>query len=216
MNPLRLLLTLIHMPPSRRRQWLALNRDRLVTRTLHASRLAQCGRGTIVQRPLFWTPEFIELGNRVLIWRDCRIEAIDQYHADRFSPVIRIGDNASLQQGCHIVAAGLLEIGSDTTISSGVFITDSDHGHVAIGVNVLQQPLIVRPTKIGRSCFLGVGARVLAGTTLGDHCIVAANAVVRGDYPDNTILAGVPARPIKRFDLATATWRKTDAKGRFI
>lgn len=203
------------MPPSRRRQWLAFKRDRLVTATLHARRLRSVGAGAIVQKPLFWTPEFIELGERVLIWPGCRIEAVDRYGDRVFTPSIRFGDDVSLQQFCHVVIASDLEIGADTTVSSNVFITDSDHGYETPDRNVLQQPLIVRRTTIGRSCFLGVGVRILAGSHLGDHCVVAANSVVRGAFPDHCVIAGAPARIIRRFDADAGEWRRTDAGGHF-
>lgn len=194
---------------------MALKRDRLITATLHASRLRQCGKGTIVQKPLFWTPEFIELGERVLIWRDCRIEGVSEHDGVHYRPSIRLGDRTSLQQSCHIVAATELVIGNDTTISSGVFITDSDHSYEIPGVNVLAQPLLVQPTRIGRSCFIGAGARILAGTRLGDHCIVGANAVVRGAFPDHSVIAGIPGRIVKRFDARSGRWRKTNSEGQF-
>lgn len=203
------------MPPSRRRQWFAFKRDRLITATLHARRLRSVGAGTIVQKPLFWTPEFIELGERVLIWPGCRIEALDRYGDHVFTPSIRIDDDVSLQQFCHVVIASDLEIGADTTISSNVFITDSDHGHETPDCNVLQQPLTVRRTTIGRSCFLGVGVRILAGTRLGDHCVVAANSVVRGTFPNHCVIAGSPARIVRRFDADAGEWRRTNAEGRF-
>lgn len=212
----RVLRTLIAMSPSRRRQWFTLKRDRLVTALLHARRLRRVGAATIVQKPLFWTPEFIELGERVLIWSGCRIEAIDRYGDRHFQPSIRFGDDVSLQQFCHIVIASKLEIGRDTTISSNVFITDSDHEHEAIGVNVLQQPLTIRRTTIGQNCFIGVGARILAGTHLGNHCVVAANAVVRGTFPDYCVIAGIPGKIVKRRDPDAGEWRRTDAEGQFL
>ena len=207
---------LIAMRPSRRRQWLALKCDRFVTAMFHARRLRRVGTATIVQKPLFWTPEFIELGDRVLIWSGCRIEGIDRYGDSLYQPSICLGHDVSLQQSCHIVIATTLEIGANTTISSNVFITDSDHGHEEVGVNVLRQPLKIEQTTIGHGCFLGVGARILAGTRLGNNCVVGANSVVRGSFPNGCVIAGVPARIVRRFDPDTALWRKTDPKGRFI
>lgn len=212
----RVIRRLAQMPPSRRWQWAALKRDRLITSTLYAARLRRCGVASIVQKPLFWTPEFIEVGDGVLIWPGCRIEGLNEYGGVPYAPIIRIESGVSLQQYCHVVAATELVIGQDTTISSGVFITDSDHGHEAVGVNVLEQPLLIRQTRIGRSCFIGVGARILAGTRLGDHCVVAANAVVRGVFPAHCIIAGSPGRIVKRFDADAGCWRKTNAEGLFL
>jgi acetyltransferase-like isoleucine patch superfamily enzyme len=208
--------TWIRLPPSRRRQWLGFLWGRLFTSLIHARRLKNCGYGTIVQRPLFWTPEFIELGEKVHIWPGARIEAVESYGKDRFQPLIRIGDRTTFQQNCHLVAAAELHIGKDCTFSLDVLVTDNDHQFDVQGVNVLAQPLIVRRTRIGDYCFIGAGARIHAGTELGNHCVVGANAVVRGSFPDHCVIVGVPARIIKRRDPKTETWRKTDADGRFV
>jgi acetyltransferase-like isoleucine patch superfamily enzyme len=203
------------MPPSRRRQWLAFKRDRLVTATLHARRLRSVGAGTIVQKPLFWTPEFIQLGERVLIWPGCRIEAVSGFADGQFEPSITIGDHVTLQQNCHVTFAGHLSIGSDSALLNDTVVTDIDHSFDRLNVNLNDQPLIVRPTKIGRFCVIGSGARILAGTMLGDNCIVGANSVVRGMFPDHCVIAGAPARIIRRFDADAGEWRRTDAEGGF-
>lgn len=203
------------MPTSRRIQWLAFKRDRLITRIIYNRRLLACGKATIVERPLFWTPEYIELGEGVLIWRGCRIEAINSYAGNCFHPRISFGDRTSFQQNCHITAAGELSIGNDCTFSVGVLVTDIDHEYEAEGKNVLAQPLIVRTTRIGKNCFIGAGAVIQAGTQLGDQCIVGANAVVRGNFPDYSVIAGVPARIIKRRNPATGEWQKTNTEGNF-
>ena len=77
-----------------------------------------------------------------------------------------------MQQYCHIIAAGKLCIGDNVTISLNVMINDSEHDYRQFGVNVLEQPLTHSPIIISSSCFIGAGARILAGTTLGEHCIV--------------------------------------------
>jgi len=216
MNPFRALRRFAAMSPSRRWQWLVFMRDRLVTRAIYIFRLRQCGKGTIVQKPLFWTPEFIELGERVLIWRDCRIEGLQEYGGVSYEPNIKLGNEVSLQQSCHITAADKITIGDGTSLMYGVLVTDIDHDYAAIDVNILAQNLSVSRTEIGRNCFVGAGARIQAGTRLGDQCIVGANAVVRGAFPDHCVIVGVPARIVKRYDAATDSWRRTNAEGEFL
>ena len=215
MKILRLFGTWLRLPPSRRRQWLGYLWGRLFTRLIHARRLKACGRGSIVQRPLFWTPEFIELGQKVFIWPGVRIEAVDIYGNERYGPCIRIGDRCSFQQNCHVTFASTLEIGEGTAIMYGVLVTDIDHEYTEIGVPALQQAIDVKRTRIGDNCFIGAGAKIQAGTRLGNHYIVGTNAVVRGTFPDYCVIAGVPARILKRREPETGTWRKTDAEGRF-
>lgn len=206
----------LRLPPSRRRQWLGFLRDRLVTGLIHARRLRACGRRTIVQRPLFWTPEFIELGQNVHIWPGCRLEAVDAYGDALFAPCIRIGDRTTFQQNCHLIAADVLDIGNDCTFSLDVMVTDNDHRFDLEGVNVLAQPLVVKRTRIGHNCFIGAGAKIQAGTELGNQCIVGANAVVRGTFPDHCVIAGVPARIIKRRDPETGMWQRTNPDAEFM
>lgn len=216
MRVMRMIRKLAALSPSRRRQWFAMNWGRMVTTTIYASRLRRLGKHSIVQAPLFWTPECIEIGNDVLIWPGCRIEGITEHAGSIFSPSIVIGDHVNFQQGCHITCAGELIIGAGTSLLYGTLVTDIDHAYEAVGISVAMQALIVRRTRIGRDCFVGAGARIQAGTILGDHCIVGTNAVVRGTFPNHCVIVGVPARIVKRFDIASGIWRKTNSEGQFL
>ena len=53
---------------------------------------------------------------------------------------------------------------------------------------------------IGNDCLIGMNSVILPGTHLGNHCIVGANSTVRGEFPDYCVIAGSPARIIKRYD----------------
>ena len=57
-----------------------------------------------------------------------------------------------------------------------------------------------REIKIGKNCFIGCNSIILKGTVLGDGCVVGAGAVVAGKFEDNCVIAGNPARVIKRID----------------
>ncbi|MOA56318.1 putative acetyltransferase [compost metagenome] len=73
---------------------------------------------------------------------------------------------------------------------------------------MFDQPDRVRPTRIGENCFLGIGVRIQAGTILGKGCVVGANSVVRGEFPDHCVIVGAPARVIKRYDPASGQWQR--------
>lgn len=183
-------------------------RARCVTQSWFRIRLRACGSRTLVIRPLFWTPECISLGRDVLLWPGCRIEGIEDGGAE---PHIIVGDGVTMQQNCHITAAGELSIGSGTTVLFDVMITDIDHRYEQFGVRVIDQPIAHSPTRIGANCFIGSGARILAGTRLGDSTVVGANAVVRGEYPAGVVIAGNPGRIVRRYDPATRSWIKVEA-----
>lgn len=151
-------------------------------------------------------PTFIEgrkniyIGNRVRIFPGIRMEAIG-------NGTIKIGDNTAIEQNVHITSEGG-HIGNDVTIVANVCITNIDHQYEDIDKSVLNQGIKVTDTKIGDGCFIGFGAVIQAGTTLGTHCIVGANAVVRGNFPDYSVIVGVLARIVKRYNAKTGQWEK--------
>lgn len=122
----------------------------------------------------------------------------------------------TIQQRCHITAATTLVIGKNTMISFDVSIQDTDHEYEDLSMPVGNQPLIVKKTQIGENCFIGSGAKIQAGTILGKHCVVGTNAVVRGTFPDYSVIVGVPARIVKRYDEKIGVWKKTDKNGEFV
>lgn len=204
-------------PASRQRQRIAFAWTGFVTRWFYGPRLRSLGRGVIIGKPLFWTPECIEVGDDVLIWPGCRFEGISQSQiTEGSSPRIVLGHGVSFQQYCHLTAGRYVEIGARTTVLFGVMITDTDHRYDLVNTAPAVQPLDINPTVIGEDCFIGARASIQAGTHLGRHCIVGTNAVVRGKFPDYCVLAGVPARIIKRYDFQRGMWRRTDSSGSFL
>jgi len=210
---LRKLRCLSELDPSRRRQWLSFLFQRLKTAILFKRRLRGCGQRSIIENPLFWTPEWITLGSSCHVWPGCRIEGISCYGKQQFSPHIIVGDNVGIQQNCHITAASVLKIGNNVNVLCGSVITDIDHGYGELNQNFADQPIKVNETNIGDNCFIGAGAIILAGTKLGANCIVGANSVVRGKFPPGTMLAGIPARIIKRYDEASKSWIHVENHG---
>lgn len=62
---------------------------------------------------------------------------------------------------------------------------------------IRQQGVYGKGIKIGKNCWIGAKATFLDGTVIGNGCVVAAGAVVKGNFPDNSIIGGVPAKIIK-------------------
>lgn len=119
------------------------------------------------------------------------------------SPVLRIGDRCSIGRGSHLVAHRSVVIGDDVMTGPHCYITDQNHVYADVQTPVGQQWPSEDPVEIGPGSWLGAGAIVLPGTRLGRNTVVAAGAVVRGDHPDHAVLAGVPAKVVRRYDLAT-------------
>ena len=144
----------------------------------------------------------IYVGDRVRIQPGIRMETAN-------NGSIVIGNNTSIGQNVHITAdEEALEIGENCTILGNSFITNIDHDYQEIDVHIMEQKRMVKTTSIGSNCYIGYGACIQAGTILGKQCVVGANAVVRGTYPDYCVIVGIPARVVKQFDQNTKRWEK--------
>ncbi len=116
------------------------------------------------------------------------------------SPVLRLGARCSIGRGSHLVAHRSLVIGDDVITGPHCYLTDQNHVYADPEVPIGQQWPAEDPVEVGAGSWLGAGAIVLPGTRLGRNTVVAAGAVVQGDHPDHAVLAGVPARVVRRWD----------------
>jgi acetyltransferase-like isoleucine patch superfamily enzyme len=113
---------------------------------------------------------------------------------------IRVGRNVFINQGCTLNDIGGIEIGDDVMIGPRVSLITSGH---PLDPNQRRKQIVAAPIVIQRNVWLGAGAMVLQGVTVGEDSVVAAGAVVTRDVPPGTLVAGVPAqvlRPISADD----------------
>jgi len=168
-----------------------------------------------IYKPLIFSRNNIKWEDGLWIFRNCRIEAVRKYMGVEFDPFIIIHKNVSIQQNCHITCAERIEIGANTAIANNVTITDIDHPYNDISIPIERQPLIIKPVFIGKDCKIYNNAVILQGTHIGNHCVVGANSVVKGVFPDYSIIVGCPARIVKRFNQDTNSWERTNSDGSF-
>ncbi len=183
---------------------------RIKTRLWYSIFFGHVGVGSQLRNPVFLVnPHKIRLGNWLFALDGARMEALR-------GGTISIGNNCAIGQNFTVTSSGgELYIGNDVTISFDVMITNIDHEYQAVGVHILQQPHLITPTTIGDNCFIGSGVKIMAGTFLGRQCIVSANAVVRGTFPDYCVIVGAPARIVKRYNPDSEKWEKTRPDGSF-
>jgi acetyltransferase-like isoleucine patch superfamily enzyme len=118
----------------------------------------------------------------------------------RGEPVIEIGDRCTLGKGIGIVGHQRIEIGDDIWTGHYVYVTDQNHGYEDLDLPIGTQMWSNEPVSIGAGSWLGHGAIVLPGSRVGRHVVIAAGAVVAGiDVPDYSVVAGVPARVVRRY-----------------
>ena len=177
--------------------------DRALTlgHTLAARRrFARWGAGSRLGRgAILVGPEFIDIGARVLLGPQTWLNAKDEKGAG--GPTLRIGDGTYIGRLSQINAWHSVRIGRDVLIADRVFISDADHNYADADVPIrLQGDRYVAPVALGDGCWIGIGAAILPGVTVGRNAVVAANAVVTRDVPDRTVVGGVPARVIKRME----------------
>lgn len=162
----------------------------------------------IIRKPLLMTSRFIHFGYDIGIQKNCRIEGISLYEGIVYNPRIILNDGVSIQQNLHLTCAECIEIGQYTAIGANVTITDIDHPYDDIHLPIEFQQLRVLPVKIGEDCKIYNNAVILSGTQIGKHCVVGANSVVKGKFPDYCVIAGIPARIIKRYNPVLGIWEK--------
>lgn len=110
-----------------------------------------------------------------------------------FGRSIRLGKNVFINHACSFLDIGGITIEDDVMIGPRVNLTSENHPiHPNDRTTVLLQPIIIK-----RNAWIGAGATILPGVTVGENSIVAAGAVVSRDVPPNTVVAGVPARVVK-------------------
>ena len=114
-------------------------------------------------------------------------------------PVLRIGDRCVIGRGSHLVAHHSLAIGDDVFTGPYVYITDQNHGYEDPDEPIGRQMPLNAAVSIGSGSWLGTGAIVLPGASIGRNVVVAGGSVVRGTVPDRCVVAGVPAKVVRRY-----------------
>jgi acetyltransferase-like isoleucine patch superfamily enzyme len=120
---------------------------------------------------------------------------------------ISIGAKSVLGQECTISAYQHVSIGRECIVADRAMLIDFDHGMVEVERPIREQGIYKRDVRVGHNVWMGYGACVLRGVTIGDNCVIGTNSVVTKDVPDNAVAGGVPARVIRMREApATLRW----------
>ena len=148
-----------------------------------------------------FNPQYISIGNNFSASEGLKIEAIDQYQGQLYTPAVTIGDSVSFISNCRIQCVNKVIIGNNVLIASNVFISDHFHGEisaVAIATPPEERYLFSKgPVIIEDNVWIGENVSILAGVTIGRNAIVGAGAIVTNNVRQGTVVGGVPAKLIK-------------------
>lgn len=158
---------------------------------------------------------FIRFGANFYVQGDLWLETVSTYRDQRFHPFIEIGDDVSISERVHISCIDRIQIGRRVLIGSGVYIGDHQHG-IYSGADQTQSDVAPAsrslggggPVFIGENVWIGDNTVIVGPVSIGRGAIIGANSVIRRDVPECTIVAGSPARAIKRFNQMSGQWEK--------
>ena len=132
------------------------------------------------------------------VLRACRSNLdVSQNVIVTFPQRLAVGSNVFINRGTFVTAHAHITIGDNALIGPYVIINSGDHLFGDRATPIRDQGHTARPIVIHSDVWIGAHAVILKGTVLGEGSVVAAGAVVRDDVPPYTVVAGVPARPIK-------------------
>lgn len=165
------------------------------------------GQGSLLLPPTrVQSPEHIYIGSRVELQEHEWLCVVPRPGLP--PPRLVIGDGTRMLRFVKIVCTGAVTIGDDNIISDHAFITDTQYAHDDPDAPLTEHGLgPSQPVVLGRRVFVGHRAIIGPGVTIGDNAYVGAGAVVREDVPARTVVAGHPARVVRRYDDASRTWK---------
>jgi acetyltransferase-like isoleucine patch superfamily enzyme len=170
--------------------------------------LGKLGKNARVYRP--WRidgKQYIRIGDRSTVDRHSWLSALDHYAGVRYQPRLVLGTDVHIgRYACLTVIDGIV-IEDGCLLSEHVYISDHAHSIDPEAGLLAQQKLVSKgPVRIGAHSLIGYRACILPGVELGKHCVVGANSVVTHSFADYSMVAGAPARLIKRYSLAERAW----------
>jgi acetyltransferase-like isoleucine patch superfamily enzyme len=134
----------------------------------------------------------LELGRWSWLGHGCKVRCHEGF--------VSIGAKSVLGQECTISAYQHVSIGRECVIADRVMLIDFDHGMVEVERPIRLQGIYKRDVRVGNNVWIGYGACILRGITVGDNAVIGTSAVVTKPVPENAVVAGVPARVIRMRD----------------
>ena len=164
-----------------------------------------CGNNFSIRKPAFFKGmQYMSIGEGFNAGDRLRIECWDRYAGELFHPVLSIGKNVSMNNNVHIGCINNIKIGNNVLFASNIYISDHHHGFINnrdLSIAPAKRQLYSKgPVVISDNVWIGENVAIMPNVTIGKGCIIGANSVVTKNFPENSIVAGVPARIIKTIE----------------
>jgi acetyltransferase-like isoleucine patch superfamily enzyme len=156
----------------------------------------------------------IHIHNNVIIGNYSWLASLPLTNSSK--PKLIFSSNCRIGNFNHIYCTGEIVFEKGVLTADKVYVSDNLHGYEDIHTPIFKQPIKQLPkVTIGEGSWLGENVCVI-GASVGKQSIIGANSVVTKDIPDYCVAVGSPARIIKRYCIASQTWKKTDKNGNFL
>jgi acetyltransferase-like isoleucine patch superfamily enzyme len=143
----------------------------------------------------------IHIGSGTLIGRSCTLSVgYSPHDANVPERGLVIGDRCVIGARTALTAHESISIGDDVWFGQDIFVSDASHGYQDPDTPIGRQLGEHQPVSIGSGTWIGHGAIILPGTTIGCNVVVGAGSVVRGEIEDYAVVAGVPAKVVRRLE----------------
>lgn len=117
-----------------------------------------------------------------------------------------IGDRTRIGMGNTLI--GPVTIGNDIRLAQNVVLSGLNHSYQDVSQPIHTQGVTTAPITIEDETWIGANVVIVAGVTIGKHCIIAAGSVVTKSIPPYSVAVGNPARVIKKYNTESNTWEK--------
>lgn len=164
-------------------------------------------RARLVRRPFYLRggKKRFRYGRGFTCGYSCRFDL-----AGKGTPLV-VGENCKLNDRVHISAHESVVIGDNVLMASNIFISDNSHGSYGVDgsrpdIRPDDRKVVTKPVRVGNNVWIGEGAAILPGVTVGSGVIIGTNSVVTHNVPDNTIVVGSPAHIVKKWNKELGSW----------
>lgn len=148
---------------------------------------------------------FQQYDNSSLVISD-NVEIFDHSVIQSLGGGITIGKNVIIGEYTTIQAQANVTIENDVLLASKIQFISNTHTYEDINTPVKYQPNISSPILVKSGAWIGINATILAGVTIGRNSVVGGGSLVTRDVPDYTVVGGIPAKPIKKYDTLSRSW----------